>query len=66
MTVADAEAQWHDRPHRPCRHGKPGAIEQATHAWFAGFGKLRICFERRLDLHTAFISRCLEHLFFIC
>lgn len=29
-----------------------GWVER-THAWFAGFGKLRIRFERRLDIHIA-------------
>nr|CUV15203.1 protein of unknown function [Ralstonia solanacearum] len=24
-----AEAPWHDRPHRPCRRCRPGAIGQA-------------------------------------
>jgi IS5 family transposase len=27
-----------------------------THARFAGFGKLRIRFERRLDIHAALLS----------
>jgi IS5 family transposase len=27
-----------------------------THAWFAGFGKLRIRFERRLDIHLALLE----------
>lgn len=30
-------------------------VERA-HAWFAGFGKLRIRFERRLDIHAALLS----------
>jgi len=27
-------------------------VVERTHAWFAGSGKLRIRFERRLDIHT--------------
>ncbi|PJO25139.1 IS5/IS1182 family transposase, partial [Burkholderia glumae AU6208] len=30
-------------------------VVERTHAWFAGFGKLRIRFERRLDIHTALL-----------
>ncbi|SMQ95144.1 tis1421-transposase b [Xanthomonas fragariae] len=29
---------------------------ERTHAWFAGMGKLRIRFERRIDLHLALLS----------
>ncbi|ACR32636.1 transposase (plasmid) [Burkholderia glumae BGR1] len=28
---------------------------ERTHAWLAGFGKLRIRFGRRLDIHTALL-----------
>jgi IS5 family transposase len=31
-------------------------VGERTHAWFAGFGKLRIRFERRQDIHTALLS----------
>jgi IS5 family transposase len=31
------------------------AVER-THAWFARFGKLRIRFERGLDIHVALLS----------
>ncbi len=30
-------------------------VVERTHAWFAGFGKLRIRFERRLDIHIALL-----------
>ncbi|CAN0620226.1 protein of unknown function [Burkholderia multivorans] len=29
---------------------------ERTHAWFAGFGKLRVRCERRLDIHTALLK----------
>jgi IS5 family transposase len=29
---------------------------ERTHAWFAGFGKLRIRFERNLDIHRALLT----------
>lgn len=35
------------------RLGKHRWMVERTHAWFAGFGKLRIRFERRLDIHHA-------------
>ncbi|MDN7751002.1 IS5 family transposase [Burkholderia gladioli] len=35
------------------RLGRHRWIVERTHAWFAGFGKLRIRFERRLDIHAA-------------
>lgn len=38
------------------RLGRYGWGVERTHAWFAGFGKLRIRFERRLDIHTALLS----------
>lgn len=38
------------------RLGRHRWIVERTHAWFAGFGKLRIRFERRLDTHRAFLS----------
>lgn len=31
-------------------------VVERTHAWFAGFGKLRIRFERRLDIHFALLK----------
>ncbi len=31
-------------------------VVERTHAWFAGLGKLRIRFERRLDIHVAMLS----------
>ena len=36
--------------------GKHRWVVERTHAWFAGFGKLRIRFERRLDVHLALLS----------
>lgn len=38
------------------RLGRYRWVVERTHAWFAGFGKLRIRFERRLDTHTALLS----------
>lgn len=38
------------------RQGRHRWEVECTHAWFAGFGKLRIRFERRLDIHTALLS----------
>ena len=35
------------------RLGKHRGVVERTHGWFAGFGKLRIRFERRLDIHEA-------------
>lgn len=35
------------------RLGKHRWVVERTHAWFAGFGKLRIHFERRLDILRA-------------
>lgn len=29
---------------------------ERTHAWFAGFGKLRIRFERSLETHLALLT----------
>ncbi len=34
----------------------PRWVVERTHAWFAGFGKLRICLEHRLDIHVALLS----------
>jgi len=31
-------------------------VVERTHAWFAGFGKLRICFERQIDTHMALLK----------
>jgi IS5 family transposase len=38
------------------RLGKHRWVVERTHAWFAGFGKLRIRFERRLDTHQALLN----------
>jgi IS5 family transposase len=38
------------------RLGRHRWVVERTHAWFAGFGKLRIRFERRLDIHAALLS----------
>jgi IS5 family transposase len=38
------------------RLGKHRWVVERTHAWFAGFGKLRIRFERRLDIHQALLT----------
>ncbi|WP_075123018.1 IS5 family transposase [Burkholderia paludis] len=37
------------------RLGRHRWVVERTHAWFAGFGKLRIRFERRLDIHAALL-----------
>ena len=36
--------------------GKHRCVVERTHGWFAGFGKLRIRFERRLDIHDALLK----------
>ena len=38
------------------RLGKHRWVVERTHSWFAGFGKLRILFERRLDIHEALLK----------
>lgn len=38
------------------RLGQHRWVVERTHSWFAGFGKLRIRFERRLDIHKALLS----------
>ncbi|WER45622.1 IS5 family transposase [Cupriavidus sp. WKF15] len=38
------------------RLGKHRWVVERTHAWLAGFGKLRIRFERRLDIHLALLT----------
>nr|WP_180319648.1 IS5 family transposase [Delftia acidovorans] len=38
------------------RLGKHRWVVERTHSWFAGFGKLRIRFERRLDIHEALLK----------
>ncbi len=38
------------------RLGRQRWVVERTHAWFAGFGKLRIRFERRLDIHQALLN----------
>ncbi|QKM51563.1 hypothetical protein B7760_05640 [Burkholderia glumae] len=37
------------------RLGRHRWVVERTHAWFAGFGKLRICFKRRLDIHVTLL-----------
>lgn len=37
------------------RLGKHRWVVERTHAWLAAFGKLRIRFERRLDIHLALL-----------
>nr|WP_238135712.1 IS5 family transposase [Xanthomonas fragariae] len=37
------------------RLGRHRWVVERTHAWFAGLGKLRIRFERRIDLHLALL-----------
>lgn len=37
------------------RLGRHRWVVERTHAWLAGFGKLRIRFERRLDTHLALL-----------
>lgn len=38
------------------RLGRNRWVVERTHSWFAGFGKLRIRFERRLDIYKALLS----------
>jgi hypothetical protein len=38
------------------RLGRYRWVAERTHAWFAGFGKLLIGFDLRLDVHAALIS----------
>mgnify|MGYP002350906096 CR=1 FL=1 len=38
------------------RLGRHRWVVERTHGWFAGFGKLRIRFERRLDIHDALLK----------
>ena len=38
------------------RLGRHRWVVERTHAWFAGFGKLRIRFERRIDTHLAWLK----------
>lgn len=38
------------------RLGKHRWVVERTHGWFADFGKLRIRFERRLDIHIALLK----------
>ncbi len=38
------------------RLGRHRWVVERTHAWFAGMGKLRIRFERRVDIHLAWLS----------
>ena len=42
--------------HSSQRLGRHRWVVERTHAWFAGFGKLRIRFERRLDIHQALLT----------
>ena len=43
------------------RLGKHRWVVERTHAWFAGFGKLRIRFERRLDIPQALLTLSRSH-----
>ena len=43
------------------RLGKHCWVAERTHSWFAGFGKLRIRFERRLDIHEALLKLAAAH-----
>lgn len=36
--------------------GRHCSVVERTHGWFAGFSKLRIRFERRLDIHEALLK----------
>ncbi|MGR2664440.1 transposase, partial [Chromobacterium haemolyticum] len=38
------------------RLGRHRWVVERTHSWLAGFGKLRIRFERRLDTHYALLK----------
>ena len=38
------------------RLGRHRWVVARTHAWFAGMGKVRTRFERRIDLHLALLS----------
>ena len=38
------------------RLGRHRWVVERTHAWFAGFGKLRIRFERSLETHLALLT----------
>lgn len=38
------------------RLGRHRWVVERTHGWLAGFGKLRIRFERRLDIHIALLT----------
>ncbi|AOD15232.1 tis1421-transposase b [Xanthomonas fragariae] len=38
------------------RLGRHRWVVERTHAWFASMGKLRIRFERRIDIHLALLS----------
>lgn len=38
------------------RLGRYRWVVERTHAWFTGFGKLRVCFERQLDMHAALLK----------
>lgn len=38
------------------RLGRHRWVVERTHAWLAAFGKLRIRFERRIDIHLALLS----------
>lgn len=38
------------------RLGRYRWVVERTYAWFAGFGRLRFRFERRLDIHAALLS----------
>jgi len=38
------------------RLGRHRWVVERPHAWFAGMGKLRIRFERRINIHLAWLS----------
>jgi IS5 family transposase len=38
------------------RLGRHRWVVERTHAWLAAFGKLRVRFERRIDMHLALLS----------
>ena len=41
---------------RRLRDWSAAGVWERTHGWFAGFGKLRIRFETRLDIHLALLK----------
>lgn len=47
-------ARWGIESHE--RLGRHRWVVERTYGWLAGFGKLRIRFERRLDIHLALLT----------